>query len=147
MRAHWFVAAVFGEKEDSRQETPPGDCPERFSFRQYEQHHRADEVIKHRLSPDGRRAVLRKQIFKPMRAESPKRQGERTGSSGNTGGKGRSINLGNYGASNLHAPGRSFPIFRSFRIIWIPLTLQFNSILICLILSFPGIDPSILNWI
>lgn len=50
-----------------------------------------------------------------------------------------------YGALNLHTPPRFFSAFGSLGLFESPLIPQANCILMLLILSLPGIDPSILN--
>jgi len=76
-----------GEEANADEKTPPRHFRKRFALCQHKQHYRVDEMIKHGLIPNGRRAILREQLLKPMRTERAQHHGEQSHRRGNAGGK------------------------------------------------------------
>jgi hypothetical protein len=60
-----------GKNHDAREKTPPRAGGKRLAFRQHEQHHGVDEMVKHGFFPDRRRAVLRERFFSPCAPNAP----------------------------------------------------------------------------
>lgn len=65
-----------GENQDTREEAQPRATGHRPALRQHKQHDRVDEVIEHRLVPNGCGLVLRQQVFQSVCAKRPQRHGE-----------------------------------------------------------------------
>ena len=75
-----------GKQADAGEKTPPCHRWKRLALRQHEQHHRVDEMIKHRLFPDTGHSILREQLLQPVRAERTERHGQESRRGGDAGG-------------------------------------------------------------